>query len=109
LTRLGGRRTVLEQFEDFYWRKCVSTFKADRDLIVGLTDKDAHEVLAVLDAGDSREEVPVEFRAALEAAGRSPDVSRYFLVQKAQEHVARQLRLGVRVSSVAPGVRVRRV
>lgn len=87
----------------------MSTFKADRDLIVGLSDKDAHEVLAVLDSGGTHEEVPIEFRAALEAASRSPDVSRYFLVEKSRDHVARQLCLGVGASSVTPGVTLRRV
>jgi hypothetical protein len=66
----------------------MSTFKTDRDLILGLTDKDAHEVLAVLDYGETDQGRSSSFRAALEAANRSPDVSRYFLVEKAQNHVA---------------------
>ena len=85
------QRTVVE---DFYRRKFVSTFKADRDLIVGLTDKDAHTVLRLLDGGSTHHEAPSEFRVALEAAKRSPDVSRYFLVEKGQRYVDEQFHRG---------------
>jgi len=72
----------------------MSTFKTDRDLVVHLTDKDAQTVLGLLDGGTAHNEaeVPPEFRAALAAAHRSPDVSRYFLVEKAQNYVAWQFR-----------------
>jgi hypothetical protein len=80
----------------------VPTFNTDRDLIIGLTDKDAYDVLAVLEHGETDQERPSSFRAALEAANRSPDVSRYFLVEKAQNHVAQQL--GRSVLGTAPDV-----
>jgi hypothetical protein len=68
----------------------MSTFKSDRDLVVDLTDKDAHTVLGLLDGGTARNEAPPELQAALAAAHRSPDVSRYFLVEKTQNYVAWQ-------------------
>jgi uncharacterized protein (DUF1778 family) len=58
------------------------TFEVDRDLIVSLSDQDAKSVLDLLDNGATHAETPAELRAALTAAQRSPDVSRYFLVNK---------------------------
>lgn len=68
----------------------MSTFNADRDLVANLTDKDAHAVLAFLDGDTAHGEAPCEYRAALAAARRSPDVSRYFLVEKSRNYVAGQ-------------------
>ena len=61
------------------------TFETDRDLIVSLSDQDAKSVLGLLDNGASNAESPAELRAAFAAAKRSPDVSRYFLVTKAEK------------------------
>ena len=80
--------------QGFYGRRFMSTFNADRDLITGLTDKDAHSVLGLIDGGATQDEAPSEFRAALAAVRRSPDVSRYFLVAKTQKYVDEQLHRG---------------
>ena len=70
------------------------TFQSDRSLIIGLSDRDAESVLDLLDNGTSHAEAPAEFQDALAAAKRSPEVSRYFLVNKTQkeEHHAAQKR-----------------
>jgi hypothetical protein len=70
------------------------TFETDRSLIVALSDRDAKSVLGLLDNNATHAETPAELRAALAAAQRSPEVSRYFLVNKQQkdEHHAAQKR-----------------
>jgi hypothetical protein len=65
----------------------MSTFKSDRDLVMNLADKDARTVLKLLDGGTAHNEAPAELHAALAAAHRIPDVSRYFLVEKTRNHV----------------------
>ena len=52
----------------------MTIFYADRDLIDGLSDKSAYSILGLLDGGLPHDEAPSEFRAALAAAQRSPDV-----------------------------------
>ena len=65
----------------------MAIFDTDRDLIAGLSDETAASVLGLLDSGRPHGEAPTEFHAALAAAHRSPDVSRYILVNKARKHV----------------------
>ena len=73
---------------------CMATFETDRDLIAGLPEKHASSILGLLDGGLPHDEAPSEFRAALAAAQRSPDVSRYILVNKTQKYVADQCQRG---------------
>ena len=73
----------------------MSTFESDRDLVVDLTDKDAHTVLRPPDGRTADNEAPLEFHAALTAAHRSPEVPRYRLVGKTRNFVAWQFRRGM--------------
>jgi hypothetical protein len=73
----------------------MSTFKADRDLIVDLTDKNACTVLKLFDGGTADNGAPPELQAALAAAHRSPEVSRYFLVEKSRNYFARRILRGI--------------
>ncbi len=73
----------------------MSTFKTDRDLVGDLTDKDANTVLGLLEGGMAHNEAPPELHAALAAARRSPDVSRYFLVEKTRNYIAGRFRRGM--------------
>ena len=73
----------------------MSTFESDRDLVVDLTDKNARTVLGLLDGGTADNGAPPELQAALAAALRSPDVSRYFLVEKTRNYVARKILRGM--------------
>ena len=73
---------------------CIATFETDRDLITGLSDKHAFSILGLLDSGLPHAEAPSELRAGLAAAQRSPDVSRYILVNKTQKYVADQCQRG---------------
>ena len=57
----------------------MTTFETDRDLIGGLSDKHAFSILGLLDGGLPHDEAPSEFRAALAAVQRSPEVSRYIV------------------------------
>lgn len=75
------------------------TFEADRDLIVSLSERDAKSVLGLLDNGASDSESPADLRTALAAAKRSPDVSRYFLVNttpKKDDHAPQKRRRAIR-------------
>lgn len=65
----------------------MSGFLEDRALIMALTDEEAHELLAFLDAEKRIKPLPSSLEAALIAAVRCPDMSRYFLVQKSDRHV----------------------
>ena len=73
---------------------CMATFETDRDLIAGLPEKHASSILGLLDGGLPHDEAPSEFRAALAAVQRSPEVSRYILVNKTQKYVADQCQRG---------------
>ena len=73
---------------------CMAAFETDRDLIAGLSDKHAFSILGLLDGGLPHDEAPPEFRAALAAAQRSPDVSRYILVEKTQKYVHKESHRG---------------
>lgn len=64
------------------------TFYEDRALISNLSDEHAASVLELLETGVPHNEAPSAFRAALAAAQRSPDVSRFFLVEKSRKHKA---------------------
>ena len=72
----------------------MTIFERDRDLIAGLSDETASSVLGFLDGGRPHGEAPSEFHAALAAAKRSPDVSRYILVSKTRKHVDDQSQRG---------------
>lgn len=72
----------------------MTIFQTDRDLIGGLSDENAFSVLELLDGGLPHDEAPSEFRAALAAAQRSPDVSRYILVNKTKKYVDDQCQRG---------------
>jgi hypothetical protein len=85
------KRTVVPTFPGAI---CMTTFETDRDLIAGLSDKHAFSILGLLDGGLPHDEAPPEFRAALAAVQRSPDVSRYILVNKTQKYVADQCQRG---------------
>ena len=73
----------------------MSTFESDRNLIVNLTDKNARTVLGLLDGRTADNETPPELHAALAAAHRSPEVSRYFLVEKTRNYFACRLLRGM--------------
>jgi hypothetical protein len=73
---------------------CMATFETDRDLIAGLSDEHAFGILGLLDSGLPHDEAPSEFRAGLAAAQRSPDVSRYILVEKTQKYVHKESHRG---------------
>ena len=66
------------------------TFESDRDLIADLSDEHASSVLGLIDDGVPHDEAPPEFRAALAAAHRSPDVSRFLLTEKRQRHLGEE-------------------
>jgi hypothetical protein len=72
----------------------MTMFETDRDLIAGLSDENASSILGLLDGGLPHDEAPSEFRAALAAVQRSPDVSRYILVNKTRKHVDDQCQRG---------------
>ena len=72
----------------------MRTFEVDRDLIVAWSDQDAKSVLGLLDGGVTHVEARSEFQATLAAVQRSPDVSRYFLVEKAQKYVIEKFHRG---------------
>jgi hypothetical protein len=78
------KRTVAPTFPG---AMCMTIFETDRELIAGLSDENAFSILGLLDGGLHHDEAPSEFRAALAAAQRSPDVSRYILVNKTQKYV----------------------
>jgi hypothetical protein len=65
------------------------TFYEDRALIADLPDEHASRFLGMLDDGVPHEDAPAEFQAALAATQRSPDVSRFLLVEKSQRHNGR--------------------
>jgi hypothetical protein len=64
------------------------TFYEDRALISNLSEGHASSVLELLDSEVPHSEAPSEFRAALAAARRSPDVSRFLLVGKSRKQNA---------------------
>ena len=84
------KRTV----QHLSWEICMAIFETDRDLIAGLSNESASSVLGLLDSGRPQGEAPAEFQAALAAAHRSPDVSRYILVNKTRKHVDSQSQRG---------------
>jgi hypothetical protein len=67
-------------------------FYEDRALISELSDEHASRILELLDAGVPHEDSPSEFRAALAATRRIPDVSRFLLVEKSRQHLDRESR-----------------
>ena len=64
------------------------TFYEDRALISNLSEDHASCILELLDAEVPHNQAPSKFRAALAAARRSPDVSRFLLVGKARKRNA---------------------
>ena len=78
-----------------HFREERMTFEDDRNLIASLTDEEAESVLGFLDNGANHADTPTELREALAAAQRTPDVARYFLINKThrKEHHAAQKRL----------------
>ena len=64
------------------------TFYEDRVLISNLPDEHAASVLELLETGVPHSEAPSAFRAALAAAQRSLDVSRFLLVEKSRKQKA---------------------
>jgi hypothetical protein len=72
----------------------MTIFEADRERIASLSDQNAFFILGLLDCGLPHKKAPPRLRATLEAARRIPDVSRYFLVNKAQKYVDDQCRRG---------------